>query len=44
MEFEIEANIEKFEVLQGTLVSLMGIHQTRTEAVQEKTGGQTKGN
>jgi hypothetical protein len=30
-----EISNEKFEVLQGTLVSWMDIHQARTEAMQE---------
>jgi hypothetical protein len=44
MEAKIQANIEKFEVLQDTLVSLMDIHQARTETMQEKSGRQANGN
>jgi hypothetical protein len=32
MKAEIRANNEKFEVLRGTLLSRMDIHQTRMEA------------
>jgi hypothetical protein len=35
MKVEIRANNEKLEVLQGTLVSRMDIHQPRTEPAQE---------
>jgi hypothetical protein len=37
MEGQIQNTNEKFVVLQGTLVSQMDIHQTRTKAMQEKT-------
>jgi hypothetical protein len=37
MQESKKANNEKFEVLQGTLISWMDIHQTRTEAMQEKS-------
>jgi predicted glycoside hydrolase/deacetylase ChbG (UPF0249 family) len=33
---EIRTNNEKFEVLQGDLVSWMDIHEARTEAMQQK--------
>jgi hypothetical protein len=33
---EIRANNEKFEVLRGTLVSQMDIHQASTEALKKK--------
>jgi hypothetical protein len=42
MEYKTEANIEKSEVLQGTLVSLMDVHQARTETMQEKTDARLK--
>jgi hypothetical protein len=42
MEAEIRANNEKFQVLQGTLVSQTDIHQARTEAVQEKMDANLK--
>jgi hypothetical protein len=32
----IYANNEKFEVLRGTLVSRMDIHQARTESIKKK--------
>jgi hypothetical protein len=32
---EMRPNNEKFEVLRGTLVSRMDIHQARTEDIQE---------
>jgi hypothetical protein len=36
-EAEIKANNKKFEVLQGTLVSRIDIHQARTEeTIQEE--------
>jgi hypothetical protein len=38
METKIEADDEKFEVLQGTLIFWMDINQARTEAMQEKNG------
>jgi hypothetical protein len=44
MEAKIEANNEKFEALQGPLVSWMDILQDRTEAMQEKNGRQPIGN
>jgi hypothetical protein len=37
MKAEIRANNKKFEVLQGALVSQLGVHQARTEVMQEKT-------
>jgi hypothetical protein len=37
MKAEIRASNEMFEALQGYLVSRRGIHQTRTEAIQEET-------
>jgi hypothetical protein len=36
MKTEIRANNEKFEVIQGTLISWMVIHQARTESIQEE--------
>jgi hypothetical protein len=36
MKAEISANNKTFEVLQGTLISQMDIHQARTEANQER--------
>jgi hypothetical protein len=33
---EMRMNSEKFEALQGTLVSCMDIHQAREEAIQEE--------
>jgi predicted glycoside hydrolase/deacetylase ChbG (UPF0249 family) len=36
MKAEIRANIEKFEVLLGTLISWMDIHQAMTEANQRE--------
>jgi hypothetical protein len=39
IEAKIEANNEKFEVLQGTVVSRMDIHQPRTEFMQGKKNG-----
>jgi hypothetical protein len=36
MKAKIKANNEKFEVLQGTLVSWMDIHQASTEAIPEE--------
>jgi hypothetical protein len=39
---EIRANNENFEVLQGTLVSRMDIHQARTEAMQDETDANLK--
>jgi hypothetical protein len=36
MKVEIKTNNKKFEVLQGTFVSQMDIHQARTEAIQEE--------
>jgi hypothetical protein len=36
MKDEIRANSEKFEVLQGTLISLMDAHYARTEANQKE--------
>jgi predicted glycoside hydrolase/deacetylase ChbG (UPF0249 family) len=36
MEAKIEANNEKFEVLLGTLISWMDIHQARAETIQEE--------
>jgi hypothetical protein len=41
MEVRIEANNEKFEVLQGTLVSHMDIHQARPVSTQESQDGYT---
>jgi hypothetical protein len=38
MEARIDISNEKFEVLRGTLVSWMDIHQDRTEAIQEEDG------
>jgi hypothetical protein len=35
MEARIDADNEKFEVLRGTLVSWMDIHQARTMSTQE---------
>jgi hypothetical protein len=35
LEAKIEANNEKSEILSGTLVSRMDIHQARTKAMQE---------
>jgi hypothetical protein len=40
----MEANNQKFQILQGTLISWMDIHQIRTDAIQEKNGHQPKGN
>jgi DNA-binding transcriptional regulator YbjK len=34
IEAEIKASNEKFEVIQSTLISLMDIHQARTETIQ----------
>jgi hypothetical protein len=34
---KIDTNNEKFEVLQGTLISQMDIHQARTQSTQEDT-------
>jgi hypothetical protein len=42
MEAKIEANNEKFQVLQGTLVSWMDINQVRTGAMQAKTDASLK--
>jgi hypothetical protein len=37
MKAEIRTNNEKFEALQGALISQMCIHQAKTKAMQEKT-------
>jgi hypothetical protein len=42
MKPEIRAHNEKFEVLQGCIVSRMDIHQARAEAMQEKTDAKLK--
>jgi hypothetical protein len=42
MEAKIEANNQKFEVLQGTLIFQMAIYQARREAMQEKTDANLK--
>jgi hypothetical protein len=36
LQERMEANNEKFKILQGTLISWMDIHQTRTEAMQKR--------
>jgi hypothetical protein len=42
LEAKIEDKNEMSEVLRGTLVSRMDIHQSRTEATQEKTDANLK--
>jgi hypothetical protein len=39
VEARIEANNEKFEVFQGTVVFQMYIHQARTVSIQEEMKG-----
>jgi hypothetical protein len=41
-ETEIRANNDKFDVLQGTLVSWMVIHQARIETIQGKSDANLK--
>jgi hypothetical protein len=44
MEAKIEDNGEKFEVLRGTLVFWMDIHQARAEANQERLEAKVEAN
>jgi hypothetical protein len=43
MEAKIGGTNEKFEVIQGTFVSQMDIHQARAEAIPRKNRRQPKG-
>jgi hypothetical protein len=42
MEAKTDANNEKLEVLQGTLIFRMDVHQARTKVMQEKMDASLK--